>query len=95
MKSVALSFLLLCLTAIASAQSNPVPLVDLPLVPTSVAPGGQGFTRTVNGANFISGAAVSWNGHPLATQFVSKSRLTVTVPASDYRDCRHRVGEGH
>lgn len=65
------------------AQSNPVPHIDLPLVPTSIAPGGPEFTVTVNGAGFASGAVVFWNGHPLATQFIGKTKLTATVPASD------------
>jgi FG-GAP-like repeat/Abnormal spindle-like microcephaly-assoc'd, ASPM-SPD-2-Hydin/FG-GAP repeat len=83
MKSAAVFLLIACLSAIAFAQANPVPLVDLPLVPTSAAPGSPGFTLTVNGANFVSGAVVNWNGHPLATQFVSKNRLTASVPASE------------
>ena len=76
-------FCALFTAGILSAQSNPVPLVDLPLVPTSVAPAGPGFTLTLNGAGFVAGSAVHWNGKPRATQFVSKTRLTATIPASD------------
>jgi FG-GAP-like repeat len=65
------------------AQSNPVPLVNQPLVPTATAPGGQSFTFTVNGTGFVSGSTVNWNGTPLTTTFVSSSQLTATVPASD------------
>jgi len=64
------------------AQS-PVPFVNQPLVPDAVAPGGPDFTLTVNGTGFVSGAVVDWNGSPLATQFVSASQLTATVPAAD------------
>lgn len=62
---------------------NPVPLINDPLVPTSVAPGGAGFTLTVNGTGFVSTSVVHWNGTALTTHFVSGSQLTATVPASD------------
>jgi len=64
-------------------QSNPVPLVNQPLVPMTIVPGSQGFTLTVNGTGFVSGAAVKWNGAALTTTFVNSSQLTATVPASD------------
>src|SRR5438876_12422596 len=65
------------------AQSNPVPFVNQPLVPSAVAPGGPDFTLTVNGTGFVSGATVNWNDTPLATNFVSASQLTATVPAAN------------
>ena len=64
---------------VALAQSNPVPLVDQPLAPMTVAPGGPDFTVTLNGTGFVFGAVVTWDGAPLATQFVSSSQLTATV----------------
>lgn len=67
----------------ALAQTNPIPLVNQPLVPTSVAPGGSAFTLTVNGTGFVSGAVVNWNGTPLDTTFVSTSKLTAAVPATN------------
>ena len=60
-------------SVVALAQSNPVPFVDQPLVPMSAAPGGSGFTLTVNGAGFVSGSVVNWSGTPLPTTFVSKA----------------------
>jgi len=67
-----------------SGQSpNPVPFIDDPLVPTSIAPGGPGFTLTVNGTGFVSGSKVNWNGTALTTSFVSSSRLTASVSGSD------------
>lgn len=81
MKSACVFAILLAYVAVA--QTNPVPLTNNPLVPTSVAPGGPGFTLTVNGTGFISGATVDWDGSPLATTFVSGSRLTATVPAAN------------
>jgi len=65
------------------AQSNPVPFVNQPLVPSAIAPAGPSFTLTVNGTGFVSGSVVNWNGTPLSTTFVSDSQLTATVPASN------------
>ncbi len=62
---------------------NVVPFVNQPLVPAAVAPGGAGFTLTVHGTGFVSGATVNWNGTPLATTFSSSSQLTATVPAAN------------
>ncbi len=78
-------FLPLVLLAVANAfaQTNPVPLVNQPLVPTATAPGGAGVTLTVNGTGFVSGSVVNWNGTALATTFVNASQLTAAVPASD------------
>ncbi len=85
--SKVLASLLIALPAAAAgtawAQANPVPLINQPLVPDAVVPGGQSFTLTVNGTGFASGAVVQWNGAALATTFVSHSQLTAVVPASD------------
>ena len=66
-----------------ASQTNPVPLINQPLFPDAVAPGGAGFVLGVNGTGFVSASVVNWNGTPLATTFVSGSQLTATVPASD------------
>ena len=65
-----------------AAAGNPVPFVNQPLVPSSVAPGGSAFTLTVNGTGFVSGASVHFNGTALTTTFVSGSQLTASVPAA-------------
>jgi Putative Ig domain/IPT/TIG domain len=52
------------------------------LNPNCTAAGGPQFTLTVNGNNFVSTSTVNWNGSPLATTFVSSTRLTATVPAA-------------
>jgi hypothetical protein len=70
------------LAATAHAQ-NPVPLTNQPLVPDTIAPGGAGFTLTVNGTGFVSGSVLNWNGSPRATTFVSSSRLTAAILESD------------
>jgi hypothetical protein len=75
--------LLLLITAAALAQTNPVPLINNPLVPDAAAPGGASFTLTVNGTGFVPSSVVNWNGSALATTFVSNSKLTATVPAGN------------
>jgi hypothetical protein len=70
-----------CYTAFAA--NNPVPFIDLPVVPAAVVPGGTGFTLTVNGAGFVSGSVVNWNGSPRATTFVSAGQITAAILASD------------
>ncbi len=67
---------------VAAAQVM-VPFVNQPLVPTAVAPGGPGFTLTVHGTGFVSGATVNWNGGPLKTVFISASKLSAAVPAGN------------
>jgi hypothetical protein len=53
------------------------------LSPSSATAGGAAFTLTVNGANFVSGASVLWNGATsLTTTYVSSTQLTASVPAS-------------
>jgi len=69
--------------SLAGTGANPVPFISQPLVPTSVPPAGPGFTLTVKGTGFASGATVKWNGAALATTFVSGEKLTVTVPAAN------------
>jgi hypothetical protein len=65
------------------AQSNPVPFVNQPLVPTTVAPGSPAFTLTVNGTGFVSASTLNWNGASLSTTFISSTQLTANVPAAD------------
>ncbi len=60
--------------------TSPVSITSLS--PASTASGGPGFTLTVNGAGFESGAAVNWNGAALPTTLVNANRLTATVGAN-------------
>src|SRR5450631_1320452 len=73
-----------CLTSVFGlGSSNPAPFVSQPLVPVSIAPGGPGFTLTVNGLGFVSGSTVNWNGSTRTTTFVSSTKLTATISAAD------------
>jgi hypothetical protein len=75
--------LVLAFCAPLSAQNNPIPFVNNPLVPATAVPGTSGLTLTVNGAGFAPGATVKWNGTSLQTTFVSRTQVTALVPASN------------
>lgn len=74
--------LLLVWTALLQAQTEPVPLVNTPLVPAAVAPGHNVFLLTVNGNGFTPRSVVRWNGTARETTFVSKTQLTAKIPAA-------------
>lgn len=80
---VLLIFAMEAIAAVALRAANPAPLVYEPLQPASVAPGGSGFTLTVEGTEFVSGAVVEWNGAALPTTFISATKLTASVSSSD------------
>jgi hypothetical protein len=67
----------------AATPENPVPLINQPLSPDAVVSGEGGVTMTVDGTGFVSGSVVNWNGKPRVTSFVSASKLTATVLATD------------
>jgi VCBS repeat protein/IPT/TIG domain-containing protein len=76
-------FAAIVLSATLANAANAVPFVNQPLVPASVAPGGSGFTLTVNGTGFVSGSTVNWNGSPRTTTFISSSQVTAAILSSD------------
>jgi hypothetical protein len=80
---LSLASILIASAAPLLAQSNPVPFVNLPLAPSSIVPGSGSSTLRVNGAGFVVGSVVNWNGNALATTFVNPDQLTAIVPASD------------
>jgi len=53
------------------------------LSPSSATVGGPDFVLTINGANFVNGSVVKWNGQDRATTFVSSMQLTAQIPATD------------
>lgn len=84
-------FILLSVLAICGflpAQTNPIPHVNNPLMPASVAPGSSGFQLTIDGTGFVSGSVVKWNGSPRVTTFVSNSALKATILTSDLKAAR-------
>ena len=62
--------------------ANPAPVITS-LSQTSATAGGPGFTLTVNGSNFVSGAVVNFNGTAETTVYVSGTQLTATIKAGD------------
>src|SRR5271169_3134471 len=80
--SIALLLLVVPGSARSGATPNPVPVL-YPLNPSSTIPSASPYTLTVTGDGFVSGSTVYWNGTPLATTFVTSSKLTATVPAAD------------
>jgi uncharacterized protein (TIGR03437 family) len=52
------------------------------LLPSTVTAGAAAFTLAVEGRGFGSGTVVRWNDAPLATTFVSATRVTAAVPAA-------------
>ncbi len=65
------------------APGNPVPFLNQPLVPTAVSPAASGFTLSVSGTGFVSGATIDFNRAPLTTTFVDSKHLTAMVPAAN------------
>jgi C1A family cysteine protease len=62
--------------------SNPIPSLTS-LSPDHASGGGGAFTLTVTGTNFVSGAAVLWNGVAKTTTYVGPTQLTAAIAASD------------
>ncbi len=62
--------------------NNPVPVIGS-ISPSSATAGGPTFTLTVQGSKFVSGSVVNWNGSARTTTFVSKTKLTASIPAAD------------
>ncbi len=65
-----------------SVVQNPAPTIT-GLNPNSATVGGPAFMLTVNGANFIAGSVVRWNGANRTTNVVNGTQLTAQIPASD------------
>jgi hypothetical protein len=53
------------------------------LMPSSTTVGGNAFTLTVMGTNFVNGAVVYWNGGSRTTTFASSSKLTAGISTAD------------
>jgi hypothetical protein len=70
-----------------SAGANLSVLYPAPVMgsisPTSVVVGSAATTITVSGSAFEPNSTVDWNGAALTTTYVSSTRLTAQVPASD------------
>jgi hypothetical protein len=74
--------LLVLISPLMGATSNPVPFIGQPLSPGTASPGTPSLTLTVKGVGFVSGSIVQWNGQPLTTAFVSGQSLMAAIPPS-------------
>ena len=63
-------------------QINPPTPGLTTLSPSSAIATSSGFTLTVTGTGFLSSSLVEWNGSPLATNYVSATQMTASVPDS-------------
>ncbi len=68
--------------ALEAIAPNPVPTIS-GLDPSSAIAGGPAFDLTVNGANFVNGAVVRWNGANRTTTFVNATQLIAAIPTTD------------
>ncbi len=68
--------------AMAVTIGNAAPTVST-IAPSNVAAGGSNFVLTVNGAGFIDGAVIQWNGSARTTTFVNAQTLQAPIPAAD------------
>ncbi len=60
----------------------PLPTITS-LSPPSAYVNSAGFTLTVNGTGFVSGAVIYWDNTALTTSYISSTQLSAQVPASD------------
>ena len=67
---------------IQNRNVNPV-LAVTGLSPSSARKGAPGFTLTVNGAGFVNGSKVLWNGRERSTMFVSSTQLKAEILPTD------------
>ena len=68
--------------AYPSPSTNPVPVISA-LSTTSVAAGSPAFVLGVQGAGFVPGATVQWNGSVRATTFLSSTQLKANISSAD------------
>ncbi len=62
--------------------NNPTPIVSV-LLPSDTVAGGQGFTLTLIGDNFVPTSSVLWNGAARTVSFISNAQLTAGISARD------------
>ena len=85
-RAVQAALILVVLASVLPAHvlaQNAIPLINQPLTPGAVVPGGADFTLTVYGTGFASGAVVNWNGSPRATIVTNPAKVSATILASD------------
>ena len=75
----------LAISTPAPGTANPVPSISS-LFPPSATATGIAFTLQVNGANFVPGATVYFEGQPRTTTFVNSTQLNANILGSDIQN---------
>jgi len=65
-----------------TGSNNPSPSASS-LTPSSVTAGGPDFEAVISGSGFTMSSVAEWNGVPLATAYVTASKLVILIPATD------------
>ncbi|HEX4003863.1 MAG TPA: IPT/TIG domain-containing protein [Candidatus Acidoferrales bacterium] len=65
-----------------TGPDNPSPKASS-ISPSSVAAGASDFEAVIGGSGFTISSVGEWNGIPLATAYVTSSKLVVLIPATD------------
>ena len=71
------------------AATSPTVTINAPgpgltsISPATAPSGSSALVLTVNGSNFAANSTVRWNGGDRSTTFVSDTRVTASIPASD------------
>ncbi len=68
--------------SLTGTGNNPKPKITS-LSPSTATAGGAQFTLTVNGTGFVTTSVAKWAGSSLATTYVSGTKVTAIVPATD------------
>jgi hypothetical protein len=76
--------------SVAFTVNNPVPTITT-ISPNTASAGSGAFTLTVNGTNFVSGSTVDWIGSPRVTTFVSSTKLTAAILATDIQNVNSAI----
>jgi FG-GAP-like repeat/Abnormal spindle-like microcephaly-assoc'd, ASPM-SPD-2-Hydin/FG-GAP repeat len=85
-RAVLAALVLVVLASVVPAQlmaQDAIAVLNQPLVPNAVAPGGPGFNLTVYGTGFASGAVLNWNGSPRVTTVTNATKLSAAILATD------------
>ena len=69
-------------TAVTQPAAQLAPTITN-LNPNLAAAGGPAFTLIVTGTNFVSGSIVRWNNFDRATNMISGTQLTASIPGAD------------
>jgi hypothetical protein len=69
-------------SAVTVTLPNPAPAISS-LSPAYASASGAAFTLTVNGTGFVANSTVNWGATALTTTYVSASKLTAAVSASE------------